>query len=92
MRRIRVEIKKEVFTHYCEGEPKCQKCGFSDIRALTIDHKNGDGAKHRKDLKACKLYPWLKRNKYPEGFQVLCMNCQFIKKFENKEHSPRIEE
>ncbi len=22
---------------------------------------------------------------YPEGFQTLCMNCQFIKRFENGE-------
>lgn len=92
MRRVRKELKLEVFSHYCNGEIKCQKCGFSDIRALTIDHINGDGAEHRRKLKhASKTYSWLRKNNYPDGFQVLCMNCQFIKKFENKEHSQIIE-
>ena len=26
-----------------------------------------------------KFYAWLKRNNYPSGFQILCMNCQWGK-------------
>jgi hypothetical protein len=69
----------DVLKHY-SPELKCQRCGFADIRALTIDHVHGGGNKHRKELGGSgRLYYWLKKNNYPEGYQVLCMNCQFIK-------------
>ncbi len=32
------------------------------------------------------LYRWLKKETYPEGYQTLCMNCQALKKHENKEY------
>ena len=31
------------------------------------------------------LYNWLIKNNFPSGFQTLCMNCQFIKREENRE-------
>ena len=77
-------LKLKALLHYLNGEIKCAHCGFNDIRALSIDHINGGGHSHTKNLTET-LYNWLRRNKYPEGFQVLCMNCQFIKKVENKE-------
>jgi hypothetical protein len=46
---------------------------------LSIDHVDGGGYQHRKQLKDDGLYRWLKRNKYPTGFQVLCMNCNVAK-------------
>lgn len=60
---------------------------FTDIRILTIDHINGGGAKHRKQLgnSASRFYRWLIKHNYPEGYQVLCMNCEWIKRYENKE-------
>src|SRR5208283_3808686 len=42
--------KLEVLTHYSDGLPTCNKCGFIDIRALSIDHINSGGTKHRKEL------------------------------------------
>lgn len=77
-------VKCEVLSHYSNGDMKCVRCGFDDIRALSIDHVNGGGRKHTRGLTET-LYNWLKRNNYPDGFQVLCMNCQFIKKMENGE-------
>jgi hypothetical protein len=59
-------------------------CGISDIRCLSIDHIKGDGAKHRKKIKT-ELNYWIEKNNYPEGFQILCMNCQFIKRSINNE-------
>lgn len=94
-RKQRIRLKIEVLTHYCGGLPKC-KCGYEDIRALSIDHTNGGGGRHRKELKEIyghtKIYQWLKNNGYPLGFQVLCMNCQFIKRIENDEfyHPPTV--
>jgi hypothetical protein len=81
-------IKIEVITHY-SPELKCIKCGYSDIRALTIDHINGGGQRHREQLSFNHFYSWLKSQNYPEGYQVLCMNCQFVKRVENNEFRKR---
>lgn len=68
------------------GGVVCKRCGFDDIRALSIDHVNGGGNKHRRELGKSAtgswFYRWLVKNGFPEGFQVLCMNCQFIKRHE----------
>ena len=81
-------VKVEVFTHYSDGPPKCKRCGFNDLRALTLDHVNGDGYLQRKELKrkGSSFYIWARENEYPDTLQVLCHNCQWIKRHENKEH------
>ncbi len=81
------KLKTEVLTHYGNGNFACVKCGESRPACLSIDHINGDGAKHRKATgrQATDMYRWLKQNDYPKGFQTLCMNCQWIKRFENRE-------
>lgn len=86
--RAKQKLKETVFAHYCNGPIQC-KCGFNDIRALSIDHINGDGAKQKKELGGAgdRTYRWIKRNNFPTGFQILCMNCQFIKRYENKENN-----
>ena len=65
----------------------CVKCGFSDIRSLSIDHINGRGNRQRqgKLRTSASFYAWLKAQGYPVGYQTLCMNCQFIKRDENNE-------
>lgn len=69
----RRRIKQEVVKHY-GGECAC--CGQSELTFLTIDHVNNDGARHRQEIGgAHELRAWLKANRYPEGFQVLCFNC-----------------
>ena len=76
-------IRTDVLTHYGDGELVCVQCGFSDIRALSIDHINEGGNQHRKKIgvgTGVWFYTWLKREGYPLGYQTLCMNCQFIKK------------
>jgi len=79
-------LKYTIFTHYSNGEPRCAHCGFKDIRALSIDHINGGGTAHRRSLGSSeKFYYWLKKNNFPDGFQVLCMNCQWIKRHNNSE-------
>lgn len=77
-------LKREVLQHY-SPTLTCCKCGFSDIRSLTIDHIKGRGIAHRREIGSGAIYWWLKANDYPHGFQVLCMNCQFIKRYENHE-------
>ena len=72
---------------------KCKKCGFSDVRALQIDHINGGGTKERKagGRNGMNLYSKLVREfasntGETEGkYQILCANCNIIKNVENKE-------
>jgi len=83
MKNYFMKIKLEVFRHY-SPELKCNKCGFSDLRALQIDHIFGGGVTHLKKTNG-RLYPWIIKNNFPVGFQVLCANCNWIKRFENNE-------
>lgn len=62
----------------------CVRCGFTDKRALQFDHIDGRGHEDRKKHGGQGLYRHiLKIN--GNGFQVLCANCNWIKKVENKE-------
>ena len=67
---------------------KCRHCGFADMRALQIDHVNGGGSKQHGKLGRTSFY-YLVRNELREGqfdnFQLLCANCNWIKRAENKE-------
>ncbi len=58
---------------------ECMKCGFGDIRALEMDHIGGGGSKHLHRIGG-NIYDWIRRNNYPSGFQVLCANCNWIKR------------
>lgn len=72
----------------------CAKCGFSDIRALQIDHINGDGFVERRNRKQNQWIFYKNIIKFgSQGkYQVLCANCNWIKVFENKEFSNKIKE
>lgn len=83
--------KQVVFEHYSPSMC-CVKCGFQDMRALSIDHINSDGAEHRKKLGGKNIHKWLIENNFPPQFQVLCMNCQFIKRHEKNEYRTHIPE
>lgn len=75
-------MKIEVLTHYGNGKCACVVCGEKRVACLSIDHINGDGEKHRKRIGiggGSHFYAWLKHNNYPDGYQTLCMNCQWIK-------------
>ena len=85
LNRKKWAIKREVLTHYGNGKLACVKCGFEDLRALTIDHINGGGRKERMeagnglDRGGVSFYRWLRKKHYPPEYQTLCMNCQLIK-------------
>lgn len=65
--------------------PVCVHCGFTDRRALQIDHINGDGAAHRAEVGFGAGY-YLSMMKRLDTLQVLCANCNAIKQREAKEH------
>ena len=66
-----------ILSHYAGKPPKCACCGESHIEFLGIDHINGKGTKHRREIAGGggNFYYWLKRNNYPTGYRVLCHNC-----------------
>lgn len=69
---------------------RCEHCGFNDARALQFDHINGDGAKHRREMIGHSS--WQSSTavlKHPEMFQVLCANCNWIKRYDKQEHAKR---
>jgi len=84
-------LKQNILSHYSKGKICCKKCGKTNINILSIDHIKGGGIKHTKEIcgsvrgGGVYLYRWLLKNNYPKGFQVLCMNCQFIKRQEKGE-------
>jgi len=85
-RLMKAKRKERVLTYYGNGVCACTRCGFVDIRALTIDHINNNGNVQRKKT-GChggeKMYRWLENNNFPKGYQTLCMNCQWIKRAEH---------
>lgn len=67
----------------------CKHCGFSDTRALQIDHVNGGGTKERKSFghSASSLFRKVRESIEAGSFeyQLLCANCNWIKREENCE-------
>ena len=61
-------------------EPYCHCPGHDErcIELLVIDHKK-KRTKKEKGLAGKSLYEYLKKNNYPDGYQVLCFSCNFIK-------------
>lgn len=80
-REWRLRLKHTVFAAYGD---KCVCCGEARFEFLTIDHTNGGGTRHRKQLKAdgVHIYQLLKRKGYPkEDYRLLCFNCNCSKGF-----------
>jgi hypothetical protein len=81
------KLKDEVYDHY--GGHKCSCCGESIKEFLTLDHIENDGADHRRSLgkgsagSGHSLYRWIIKNKFPNIFQVMCMNCNWGKRMNN---------
>lgn len=80
--RVKLD-RSAAIAHYGKD---CAYCGEDLFIFLTIDHINNDGAKHRQHVRrnskiqtGFNIGAWLRRNKYPEGFQVLCVNCNHAK-------------
>lgn len=69
------ELKLEVLNAY--GGSICVCCGEKEVVFLCIDHIGGGGSQHRLSIghKGKNFWRWLKNNKFPPGYQVLCHNC-----------------
>lgn len=63
----------------------CLFCGFSDIRALQFDHVEGGGNQHLKGLPTYRYYQSIIDGSIDVKIQLLCSNCNWIKRVENNE-------
>lgn len=77
-RRYAMKIRTQVLEHYGN---RCACCGETENHFLSIDHINGGGTEHRKTIGSRNIYRWLWKNNYPDGFQLLCYNCNLAKGF-----------
>ncbi len=71
--------RMECLIHYGGNPPKCACCEESHFEFLTLDHINGKGSKERKQFGGYSLFKFLIENGFPEGYQVLCSNCNMGK-------------
>lgn len=80
----RIRVKRDELISVMGG--KCLKCGFLDKRALQIDHVHGGGSKER-NLAGPSFYSRVLKSylKNEDKYQLLCANCNFIKRDENHE-------
>ena len=86
--RKQLELKLKVFKYYSKKDsnsniPCCACCGENlSHKFLTMDHINGRKSMgHKPAFGGKDLYNWAIKNKFPDGLQVLCWNCN-----EAKEH------
>src|SRR3990167_10418551 len=83
----RKRIREATFAAY--GGSVCACCGETELKFLTLDHINNDGAAFRRRIAGKRAaagyttYRWLAKNGFPVGYQVLCMNCNYGKRMNN---------
>ena len=72
---------KKILEHYGKV---CACCGESNQKFLTVDHINGGGTRQRKTHRtdtgtqaSWYLRGWIVKNDFPDGFQILCINCNW---------------
>ena len=66
----------------------CIKCGFKDIKALQFDHIHGNGKQRREQFKSqYQMISFYYHNLdiAKKEIQVMCANCNSIKKVDNQE-------
>ncbi len=80
--KVNEDQRLQCLIHYSGNPPHCQcpNCTETEIKFLSIDHINGHGNEHKRQIGGSdKLYRWLIKNNFPEGFQILCYNCNLGK-------------
>ena len=61
---------------------RCVRCDYTDLRALQIDHVNGNGAAMRRKVTNRVMYKAILAGKPHTEYQILCANCNWIKRHE----------
>ena len=87
----RKKRRKKVLTFF---GGKCAHCGYKDWRALQIDHINGGGCREKKRMGGESIFYTYIYNlilsdprRVKAKYQLLCSNCNWIKRYENDENA-----
>ena len=64
---------------------RCKSCGNTDHRVLQIDHIKGGGTRDQRSTAQLYRYVLSLSARPLKQFQLLCANCNWIKKYENQE-------
>jgi len=70
----RREVFLEALKVYGGDPPRCYCCGETIVMLLGLDHIEGGGTKHRREV-TTRMYEWAKRNNWPKIFRVACHSC-----------------
>lgn len=70
-------MRFSLIDHYSKGKMVCACCGEGTYIFLTLDHINNNGTSERKKYAGGghQHYRWIIKNGMPDGYQVLCYNC-----------------
>lgn len=81
-----LQIKLAVLRHYSSFKPSCKVCGVDILASLALDHTGDDGTEFRRKtgIVGHELYWYLMRRGFPDGFQVLCSNCNHLKRLRRR--------
>jgi hypothetical protein len=79
-RNIKQARRRKVIDHY---GGKCLCCGETQWQFLAIDHKDGGGNIHRKEVaqRGNSMVGWIIANEYPDLFEIRCHNCNQARGF-----------
>lgn len=82
LKQRHAELRKTIISHY-GLKCNCQcGCNVTNIKHLTIDHINNDGAEHRRTIgTGGRYYKWIIKNNFPNYLQILCWNCNCAKQY-----------
>ena len=86
VRRYRQKLRDGVFEKL-GGE--CNYCGFSDYRALQVDHVNGGGVKEQNRIGHSGILRKIRDLEDCGEYQLLCANCNWIKRHTRGEQGVR---
>ena len=83
---IRRERRHRILEHY---GGKCACCGETEPSFLAIDHIDGGGNEHRRQIgnnphnrcgsSSTQFAKWIEKNNFPDTLQLLCHNCNMGK-------------
>jgi hypothetical protein len=93
-KKYREKIKFKIFEllgNKCANPYNEHKEPYINFKALQIDHINGGGRKERNKVNGTRFYlDILSEIKLgSKDYQLLCANCNWIKRYENREYGGR---
>jgi hypothetical protein len=74
-RTLQLRYRMTALHVYGGDPPRCACCGEDNYHFLSFDHINGGGRKHKQQAGIGNLAQWLCTHGFPDGFRVLCHNC-----------------